>query len=59
MTTDSDVLSYLNDLQSPQREIVAAIRALILQVDEDIDEAIRWGTLTFQPLRQSMFNQAD
>jgi ferredoxin len=47
MTTDSDVLSYLNDLQSPQREIVTAIRALILQVDGDIDEAIRWGTLTF------------
>ena len=47
MTTDSDVLSYLNALQSPQREIVTAIRALVLQVDEDIDEAIRWGTLTF------------
>jgi ferredoxin len=47
MTTDSDILSYLNTLQSPQREIVTAIRTLILQVDEDIEEAIRWGTLTF------------
>jgi ferredoxin len=47
MTTDADILSYLNALPSPQREIVTTIRNLILQVDEDVEEALRWGRLTF------------
>lgn len=47
MTANFDIHTYLDTLQSPQREIVIAIRTLILQVDEDVEEALRWGRLTF------------
>ena len=42
-----EIIAYLASLKSPMRELMFEIRSIILEVDEEITEALKWDTIVF------------
>ena len=44
---DKEIEAYLNKLTDFQKEIVLAIREIVLSADEKVKEGIKWGSIAF------------
>ena len=47
MGRNTKVDEYMNKLDNPHKDLWEQIRSIILQVDERMDEDIKWGAPTF------------
>jgi ferredoxin len=47
VTTNPEISKFLNTLEAPQREILTAVRNILFQVDENIEEVLHWGSIKF------------
>ena len=45
--TNKDIETYVNGLSDFQKEIVLAIREIVLSADPKMKEAIKWGSIAF------------
>lgn len=42
-----EIIAYLASLKSPMRELMFEIRSIILAVDEEITESLKWDSIVF------------
>jgi len=47
VTGKLDIIAYLASLKSPIRELMFEVRSIVLETDEEISEAIKWGSIVF------------